>query len=78
MADNTKIRSVLKKTEELVTQSRLNQIAKEHRSIGSILDDRQIFALEVHRIKIYHSIIESFIYPTIGPQLEISEEKWQG
>ena len=41
------IRSVLKTTEELVTQARLNQIAREHRSIGSILDDREIFALEV-------------------------------
>ena len=38
---------MLRTTEELVAQSRLNQIAKEHKSIGSILDDREIFALEV-------------------------------
>ena len=45
------IRSVLKTTEEIVTQARLNQIAKEHRSIGSILDDREIFPLEVNSIR---------------------------
>lgn len=43
---DSKIRSMLRTTEELVAQSRLNQIAREHKSIGSILDDREIFALE--------------------------------
>ena len=44
---DSKMRTVLKTTEELVTQSRLNQIARDHKSIGSILDDRTVFPLEV-------------------------------
>lgn len=54
------IRSVLKTTEELVTQARLNQIAKEHRSIGSILDDREIFSLEVIIISFKYYIMSMY------------------
>lgn len=41
------LKSILKSTEELVTQARLNDIAREHQSIGSILDNRCLYALEV-------------------------------
>lgn len=37
---------MLKSLEELVTESRLDQIAREHKSIGAILDKRQVFPLE--------------------------------
>ncbi len=40
------LKAILKSTEELVTQARLKDIAKEHQSIGSILDDRCLYALE--------------------------------
>ena len=42
----TEFKSALKSTEELVTQARLNQIAKEHRSLGSILDKRTLYDIE--------------------------------
>ncbi len=38
--------AILKSAAELVTQARLHQIAKEHQSIGSILDDRCLYPLE--------------------------------
>ena len=39
-------KSALKSTEELVTQARLNQIAKDHQSIGTVLDNRCLFDIE--------------------------------
>ena len=42
----SQFKSTLKSTEELVIQARLNQIAKEHRSIGSVLDKRTLFDIE--------------------------------
>jgi len=37
---------MLKNLEELVTESRLDQIAREHKSIGAILDKRHVFSLD--------------------------------
>lgn len=37
---------VFKTTEEIVFEERLNQIAREHKSIGAILDQRQLFPLD--------------------------------
>lgn len=76
------IRSVLKTTEELVTQARLNQIAREHRSIGSILDDREIFALEVIiSILVNYNKIYIYLYNLRSNFLNInligSTEKWE-
>jgi len=45
-SNENKMKSILKSTEELVTQARLNQITKEHRSIGAILDDRIMYDLD--------------------------------
>lgn len=36
----------MKATEELVTKARLDQIAREHKSIGAILDDRVLYKIE--------------------------------
>lgn len=41
-----RIKSLLKSTEEMVTKARLDQIAREHKSIGNILDNRTIFEVE--------------------------------
>lgn len=47
MADiNQNAAKLLKATEEIVAQARLDQIAKEHKSIGSLLDTRVIQPLE--------------------------------
>jgi hypothetical protein len=43
---DSQLRAILKSTEELVTKARLSQIAKEHQSIGSTLDDRCLYAIE--------------------------------
>jgi hypothetical protein len=43
---DAQLRAILKSTEDLVTKARLSQIAKEHQSIGSTLDDRCLYAIE--------------------------------
>eukprot|EP01039_Chlorochromonas_danica_P008376 gene8376-9232_t len=37
---------ILKQTEAILTEARLNQIAKENKSIGAILDTRQLYPIE--------------------------------
>ena len=39
-------KALLRASEEMVAQARLNTIAKDHRSMGSMLDDRMLFRLE--------------------------------
>jgi hypothetical protein len=45
-AEQANFRSLMKATEELVTKARLDQIAREHKSIGAILDDRVLYKIE--------------------------------
>jgi hypothetical protein len=37
---------LMKATEELVTKARLDQIARDHKSMGAVLDDRTLFKIE--------------------------------
>lgn len=45
-AELANFKALMKQTEELVTKARLDQIAREHKSIGAILDDRVLFKIE--------------------------------
>jgi hypothetical protein len=46
MSSENNMKALLKSSEELVTQARLRKIAKDHMSIGSLLDTRTVFALD--------------------------------
>jgi hypothetical protein len=39
-------KALMKETEEMVVKARLDQIAREHKSIGAILDDRVLYKIE--------------------------------
>ena len=44
--EQAKYKSLMKATEEMVTKARLDQIARDHKSMGSILDDRVLYKIE--------------------------------
>lgn len=45
-AEQANFKSLMKQTEDLVAKARLDQIARDHKSIGSILDDRILYKIE--------------------------------
>jgi len=44
--EQANFKSLMKATEEMVTKARLDQIARDHKSMGAILDDRVLYKIE--------------------------------
>lgn len=46
LSESDRLRLQMKEIEDMVTKARLDQIAREHKSIGAVLDDRVLYKIE--------------------------------
>lgn len=73
VAEQANFRSMMKSTEELVTKARLDQIARENKSMGAILDNRELYKIEEPKKRIKSQTFKTALQ--LQREKELAEEE---